>query len=111
MPLIISTPRSSVSLQEVTLENKNIAIDLSWNNRNSSWYIGLYDIFENPILTGIRLVPDTAINLRYTDDRLPDGIISLVQLSDRVTLGRFNLGTDFKLCYFTQDELDNVFIQ
>lgn len=111
MALILNTPKDPVSTQQVTLDGINIFIKLEWNVRNEAWYISVYDNVKQPIVTGIRLVKGSIPLFRYTDTRLPRGILLLLQNNLRADLGRENLGTDFELVYLTLEDIRNALLE
>ena len=105
MALKIRTPIDSWSNQQVTLDNTNLILELLWNTRNESWVISLFDLDENPILTGIKLTENVSVTARYTDSRLPSGNIWCARLNPKAPkITRDNLGTDFILVYLTEEE-------
>lgn len=117
MAIFIRTPSQSWSSQQLSLENTNINLELQWNDRASSvnegsWFLNLYTVEDEPIITGIKIIPDYPLTFKYSDNRLPEGeFFCLSNTSTDVKLGRDNLGTDFRLTYITKEELDNGSIQ
>lgn len=117
MAIFLRTPSQSWSEQQVSLENINLNIELQWNERASttgggSWFINFYTSEGEPIVTGIKLVPNYPLTQRYIDTRLPDGEFFCLRNTSTITdIGRNNLGTDFRLTYITAQELENGSIQ
>lgn len=109
MALEINIPDSAWSSQEVTLDQTNLKLELLWNTRNNAWHINIYDINATPILEGIKLTENVSVTGRYTDKLLPDGNIWCVRYNPQAkVITRDNLGRDFLLIYFTEEEERDV---
>lgn len=117
MAVEILIPNSPWSYQEVTLEAKTLKIELMWNTRattkgEGNWFIDLYDINDELVLGGVKVVESINLFSRYLKDEVPQGAFVCVKVKDNAgILGRDNLGTDYKLFYITKEELANGTIQ
>lgn len=58
--------------QEVTLEGQTIILEFSLNERQSTYSFSVYDSQEQPIVTGMRLIPSVS---------LAEGLLGTVNLT------------------------------
>lgn len=90
---------------DVAIDGKPITLRLKWNERFGYWFMSIYTRSLEPILGGIKMVPNV-------------GMISFLSLdgfNGDFILGRFNttpekptlenIGTDFKLAWLTFDDI------
>lgn len=109
MPLLITTPDSAWYEQEVTLEGKNVILEMYWNTRNDSWNLNVYTVDREPIITGVKLVQNNWTHIHYHNAELPLGELVCVKVNDRAEeLGRHNLGSDYLLVYLTNQEVEDL---
>jgi hypothetical protein len=93
--------------QLTQLEGIEYLLSFYWSDREAGLYLSLLDQDQNPIAVGIKLVLGSSLLAKYTDPRLPPGILYLYDTSgqglDIQALG--DLGTRIELLYLTSDEL------
>jgi hypothetical protein len=94
--------------QSVTLEGIEYLFEFFWSDRETCYYLNIYDQDENPIALLIRLVIDWRILRRFSDPRLPPGILALSDTSGAgADIGaRSDLGARVILFYVTSDDPD-----
>jgi len=90
---------------DVAIDGKPITLRLKWNERFGYWFMYIYTRSLEPILGGIKLVPNAPLI----------GFLSLDGFNGDFILGRFNttpekptlenIGTDFKLAWLTFDDI------
>lgn len=81
-------------------------------DRSGGWYIGLYDVDDVAILTGLKLLPNRDMFFRSSDTTIFTGSIFCVDTIDDNTdsvldLDNFGQGKRYQLWYFTREELDD----
>lgn len=93
--------------QNIVLDNIVLNFKFVWNGRDNSWYMSIFDSVNDPILQGIKIVNGWELIKRYTDIRLPQGILLVVSLKDdEEVIGRDSMLDDYNLIYFTEEEVD-----
>jgi len=82
--LEISVPNINDSFSRVILDGVQYQIRFTWNDTAKRWNFGLYTIQREPIVEGVRLIPQFPLNLQIADDRFPNGIFAVYSNSDIV---------------------------
>jgi hypothetical protein len=73
--LEIFVPDMNDSFSKVTLDGKERLLRFTWNDTKGRWHFGVYTSMREPIVQGIKLVPQFPVNLQYIDERLPSGVL------------------------------------
>lgn len=110
--LEITVPDTSYSTQRVNINNTVYNLQLSFNNRDSSWYLDLFDINNSPILQSKKLQFGSPITSRYILPNLIDGDFFILKTEERdQVLGRSNFGVGklYNLVYLTQADQEVLF--
>ena len=94
----------------VTIEDVHYVMDFQWNSTESAWYFDMYDLDENPIIVGVKVV--LGAFLGRTANALPfkDGILVAVDTTRKGKEAGFDdLGTRVELRYLpTLDFMSNL---
>ncbi len=92
--------------QLTQLEGVEYLFTFLWSDREGCWYVELGDQDGNPIASGVRLVLGASLLRRFTDTRLPPGLLTLVDYTgtgfDLASPG--DLGVGYQLMYLTSDD-------
>ncbi|MDR2359681.1 MAG: hypothetical protein LBD85_00140 [Oscillospiraceae bacterium] len=88
----IFVPPLNDSFSKVALDGKEYQIRFTWNDTAARWTFGLYNIFKEPIIQGIRIVPCFPLNLQYVDERIPFGIFGVYTKLESVGREDFERG-------------------
>lgn len=86
----ILVPDMNDSFSKVAIAGKEYLLRFTWNDTKGRWCFGIYTIMREPIVQGIKLVPQFPINIQYIDERLPSGVFGVY--TNLATVGRL----DFK---------------
>jgi len=90
---------------QTELDGASYGFEVLWNEIAGGWILSLYTADDVPILTGLRIVLDLPLTVRYADTRLPPGVLIAQDTSGgRVEAARNDLGTRVQLLYFTAAE-------
>ena len=93
--------------QLVTLDNSIYLLSIAWNGRDNAWFLSIAEQDGISILDGIKIVPGYELIRRFKDTRLPPGALLSTDMTDTGDYPtRNNLGTDVKLIYMTEAEVD-----
>lgn len=106
MDSLIRLPVSSAAwqVQSVQLGDRMVRLELRWNERAGFWSLDLSTIDREPIVQGVRVVPDWDLLGRYADPRLPRGRLFAQDLSGRgEPPGRDELGVRVVLSFMTDE--------
>lgn len=86
MTKYITVPDYNDSFSRVVLDSKELLLRFTFNTEGDFWSFGIYEINESPIVSSIKIVPNTPLNLWYIDSRIPFGTFGVQ--TDKETLGR-----------------------
>ncbi len=86
--IIIEVPDMNDSISRVVLNGKQYQIRFTWNDTGGFWTFGLMDSLGNPLLIGVKVVPQFPLNLFYGTQKLPVGIFAA--LTETESVGRLD---------------------
>lgn len=98
--IIPTTPGSPFQSQRVRLEGRDYNLNLAWNQRESAWYLSLYDSSLNPLVLGKKLIFRASYLLdlfdsHHSEEGVPPGIMFISDLTgSTATPGLDELGPD-----------------
>lgn len=117
MSVTIPTSTELVNyIQTTSLDGRDYILRFLFNRRDQRWRVSFLDQDESPIRFGVKVVADSPLLRRETDDRRPKGILLAKDLTAvdvvRATGGKLaaidpsvdELGDRVKLIYFTEAE-------
>jgi hypothetical protein len=100
--------------QVFTLNGIKYIIKTYYNNRvmdgeedtNGSWYISIYDVDNNPILTGLKCMPNRDMIARNPDGNFLNGLLSCVDTtpddpSEDIEIDNFGQNKRYQLWFLT----------
>ena len=90
--LEIMPPDYNDSFSKAVLDGTEFLFRFTWNDTALRWTFGIYDVFRNPIVRGVKIVPGFPLNLQYVDNRLPGGVIGVYTKLTAVGRGDFKNG-------------------
>ena len=88
----IEVPDLNDSTSRVVLNNTPYHIRFTFNLTGNYWKFGLYDTLGNPIVQGVKIVPNYPLNLFFGASDLPDGIFAVLSKLDRIGRNDFRDG-------------------
>lgn len=110
--IVIPVLDANDSLTEVVLDDETFFLRLSWNSEGQFWTLGVENAYNEVIITGIALVPDTPLLARYRHLLVPDGELFALTPDRRDTISREALPSgDVALVYLDAEEVINGTIQ
>jgi hypothetical protein len=100
------------SLTEIVLDEETYFLHLSWNSEGELWTLSIENAYNDVVVSGIVVVPDTPLLQRYRHLHMPAGDLVAVTPDLRDTIGREALPSgDVALVYITAEELANGTLQ
>jgi hypothetical protein len=84
--LEIFVPDYNDSFSKVTLSGKQYYLRFTWNDTAQRWSFGVYTILREPIVEGVKIVPNFPLNLQYVNESLPSGVLGVY--SKKSEIGR-----------------------
>ena len=81
---IIEVPDMNDSVSRVVLSGTPYQIRFTYNDTKDYWKFGLSDSQGNPIVVGIKVVPQFPLNIFYGVTRLPMGVFGVISKLDRI---------------------------
>lgn len=81
---IIEVPDINDSVSRVVLNGTAYLIRFTWNEAGGFWKFGLYDTQNQPIVIGIKIVPNFPMNLFYGVTDLPNGVFGVMTKLEHV---------------------------
>jgi len=64
--------------QRTVLDGVEFYFEFNWNGRANRWFMSISDANEQPILTGVKLVPGLPLTYRVRDPRFVGGNLFLL---------------------------------
>jgi hypothetical protein len=96
------------SLTEVVLDERTFFLHLSWNSEAELWAFSIENAYNELIIAGITVVPDSPLLDRYRHLPVPAGELVAVTPGGRDTISRLALPSgDVALVYIEAAELKN----
>lgn len=108
---ILRIEDSSYQIQRVNLNNTIYNVQLSFNSRDSGWYLDLFDINLNPILQSKKLQWGSLVSKKYILPQMVGGDLYIFKTQIiNEPLGRDNFGEDklYQLVYLTDVEIEQA---
>lgn len=108
----IPVPDSSYSTQRLNVANTIYNLQLSFNSRDLSWYLDIFDIQNTPILQGKKIQFGSAVTGRYLLTGFDIGNLYVAKTQDRnEPLGRDNFGENklYEFWFITKDTEQEIF--
>lgn len=93
--------------EQIELDRIIYILVFTWNALNEFWTMDIYNRNEDPIILGIKIVPNYPLLRAYTAVEKPPGEIicqNIVNAPD--TISRFDMSQKFELVYYSAGELD-----
>lgn len=101
--LIIEVPDMNDSMLRVILDEKYYQVRFTYNDTMDYWSFGLYDDRNNPIIIGLKIIPNTPIGLYLGTRKLP-GIFIARSANERI--GRYDfMSGDAEFIYVSYSSL------
>lgn len=82
--IIIEVPDKNDSMSRIVLKDKSYQIRFTYNDTKDYWKFSLYTAQNEPIVVGIKIVPQFPLNVFYGVTRLPDGVFGVMTNLDRI---------------------------
>lgn len=106
--LIFRVQDSAYQIQRVNIDNTIFQLQLSYNDRDESWYLDILDINANPILLSHKLQWGSEITKRYIFPQFPNGNLYIIKTENRdekITRTNFGENKLYRLVYITDAEM------
>lgn len=107
MPVIIPMKDLSSYTEVVTFDDTPYILRFDYNARGDDWYISFFDLDNNPIATGIKLILHYELTVNYPDIGLPLGELWVFDSTDNFENPSRDDFTNerLSLVYYPVDEL------
>lgn len=95
--------------EQVTLDGVIFVLEFNWNALNEFWTMAIFDRDLNPLIYGIKIVPNYPLLMQYTFIGKPAGEIicqNIVGGTDEIR--RFDMSQRFELVYYSEGELQAI---
>ena len=99
---------SSTFTQRIELDTVIYVLTIQWNSREEAWYLSIFTDNEDPILSGLKLVPNYQLLDQYEHiEALPNGDFAVIDLEvgSQGVITYDNLGERYQLIYLSESEL------
>lgn len=106
--LIFRVQDSAYQIQRVNIDNTIFQLQLSYNDRDESWYLDILDINANPILLSHKLQWGSEITKRYIFPQFHKGNLYIIKTENRdekITRTNFGENKLYRLVYITDVEM------
>ena len=90
--IVIDVPELFDSMSRIVLNETLYYIRFTYNDTGDYWKFDLYDSQEEPIVLGVKIVPQFPLNIFYGVTKLPDGVFAVLSKLDRIGKDDFKNG-------------------
>ena len=93
--------------EQIQLDNIVYFLNFTWNGLNEFWTMDILNRNEEPLILGIKIVPNYPLLSTYTVEGMPPGNIicqNIVNTTDEIK--RFDIGQKFEMVYYFEGELE-----
>ncbi len=90
--MIIDVPNMNDSVSRVVLNGTAYLIRFTYNDTKDYWKFGLYTAQNEPIVIGIKIVPQFPLNVFCGVTKLPFGVFGVFSKLDRIGQNDFANG-------------------
>lgn len=111
--LVFRVQDRAYQIQRVNIDNTIFQLQLSYNDRDESWYLDILDINANPILLSHKLQWGSEITKRYILPQFPNGNLYILKTENRdekITRNNFSENKLYRLVYITDEELNQTIL-
>ena len=89
---VIEVPDMNDSMSRIVLDGTAYFIRFTYNDTGDYWTFGVYNALSEPIVIGIKIVPEFPLNIFYGVAKLPEGIFAALSKLDRIGRNDFKDG-------------------
>jgi len=75
--LDIVVPDYNDSFSRVVLDGVQYLLRFTWNHTAQRWSFGLYTLQKEPLLQGLRIVPQFPLNIQIVREGVPAGVFGV----------------------------------
>lgn len=95
----IEVPDINDSISRVVLSGTEYLIRFSFNDTGNYWKFSLYSSLNEPIVVGIKIVPNFPLNVFYGVSKMPNGFFGVKSKLERIGRNDFvNGNASFIFC-------------
>jgi len=95
--------------EQIELDRIIYILEFTWNALNEFWTMNIYNRNEEPLILGIKIVPNFPLLKAYTVFGKPEGeIICQNIINSPDTISRFDMSQKFELVYYSTQELQII---
>lgn len=101
----IPSPLLPSFTQRSKLDGREYVIAFVWNEREARWFFDLADENGDPIVSGVKVIPNFPLLRRVVDARCPPGELAAVDNTGDAPILFSDLGTRAVFVYYAAAEL------
>lgn len=107
---IIPFKEPSFWREQIELSGTIFILEFKWNALNEFWVMNIYTSTNDPIILGIKIVPDYSLLDQYpaVSGRPIGDIVCQNIVGSRDEISRFDMSQKFELLYYEVGEFDAI---
>lgn len=91
---------------QTSMAGEPYEMKLAWNTREEAWGMGIATPAGDPIIEGVKVVPNYELLDQFADERLPKGyLVALDSTKRKDTIGRYDLGDTVPLVFVPREPI------
>lgn len=109
--ITIQTTSDPFYTTRVTLDGTDYILDFKYNQRQDRWYLTIQDANGNELVSGVKIVCNWPLLMRFANSALPVGELIAVALTDDDTppgLNELGPGLRVELTYFEVSDIQEA---
>ena len=83
---VIEVPDMNDSVSRISLQGSQYQLRFTWNDTGGYWMFGILNSLGEPLLIGVKVVPQFPLNLFHSAKNMPQGIFAA--LTEKESVGR-----------------------
>ena len=83
---VIEVPDMNDSVSRISLQGSQYQLRFTWNDTGGYWMFGILNSLGEPLLIGVKIVPQFPLNLFHSTKNMPQGIFAA--LTEKESIGR-----------------------
>lgn len=84
MVISITVPDYNDSFTRIVLDEREYLLRFTWNESSEFWNFGVYDIYEIPIATSMKILPNCPLSIWHMNSQMPYGEFGVITELDRI---------------------------
>ncbi len=110
--IVIRVEDNPYQEQLITLNGNSLFLTITYNTRDSRWYLDLEDRNGKTVVSGVKVIPNLSLTGKYVNVNTIIGgdiyCMDLKRSSSDITRSNFGNNKQFQLWYYSNEEIKEI---